>query len=109
MAALTVQAVSLAGVVPSATAAAALGDTFVNDGRTFLKVINGAGAPINVTIDSVINCDQGEDHNVVVAVANGTTRYIGPFPPDRFNNASGAVSVTYSAVTSITVGAFRVA
>jgi hypothetical protein len=105
MAAIAIQQISQAGIVPTAAAASVAGDTFINNGRTFLKVINGAAAPINVTINSLVNCNQGSDHDVVVAVANGTTAYIGPFSMDRFNNSAGLASVTYSAVTTVTVAA----
>jgi hypothetical protein len=109
MAALTVQTVSLTGLTATATAAATLGDTFVNNGRTIFRAINGSGSPIVVTVDSVINCNQAQDHNVVVSVASGATTDIGPFPMDRFNSgATGAVSVTYGGVTSLTVAAISI-
>ncbi|MGL5116512.1 MAG: hypothetical protein ACRC7C_14430 [Beijerinckiaceae bacterium] len=114
MAALTVQNIVEAGLANALTAAAGGGDTFVNpeDQTTFLMVTNGGGGSINVTCTSqVTNAAVPGLGNVtmsdrVVAVPNGATRMIGPFPP-RFNNASGAVAVSYSGVTSVTVGAFR--
>lgn len=106
---LSVQAVSLTGVVPSFSAATVtVGDKFLNNGRVYVEVINGAGAPINVTVDSLVNCNQGHDHNITVAVANGTRKKIGPFPMSIFNDASGYVTVICSSVTSITLGAFSV-
>lgn len=105
MALLTVQKITTAGVVTSLAAAAALGDTFANNGRTFIRVANGSGAPITVTVNSVTACNQGFDHDVAVSVAAGATKEIGPFPIDRFNNNAGVASVAYSAVTDVTVGA----
>jgi hypothetical protein len=109
MAVLTVTDVTpVTGVVQTLTAAAGGGDSFPNaDGRTYFVVTNGGGSSITVTINSVTPCDQGADHDGGGAVANGTTRTFGPFQPRRFNNASGAIDVTYSGVTSVTVGAFR--
>ena len=106
MAALTVQSASLAGTAVSLAAAGASGDTFTNDGNTVLVVDNASGASIDVTVDSPTLCNQGEAHDVVVSVGAGAQKMIGPFPVDRF---STTVSVTYSATTSVTVAARKVA
>jgi hypothetical protein len=68
---------------------------------------SGALGSINVTINSQKACDQGFDHDIVVAVPNGGERLIGPFS-DRFADASGQVLITYSGVTSVTVAALEV-
>ena len=107
MADLTVQVISLLGIVPSLTAAAAGGDAFLNSGREYLHVKNGGGASIDVTVDSVAVCNQGVDHNAVVAVAAAAEKLIGPFPKARFNDAAEKVQVTYSGVTTVTVAAVR--
>lgn len=104
---LTVQQIVLAGTVISAEAANVDGNYFVNDGRTWLRVINGSAGSINVTINSQTLCDQGFDHDQVVAVGAGVTKEIGPFETKRFN-LNGYVHVTYSAVTSITVAAIKI-
>lgn len=103
MATLSVQDINTAGVTLSFAAAAGGGDQFSNDGKTLLYVKNGGGGSINVTIASQRACDQGATHNTVVAVANGSEKTIGPFPPERYNDASGNAQVTYSGVTSVTV------
>ena len=51
-------------------------------------------------------CDQGHDHDVTVNVPSSGERLIGPFTR-RFNDELGRVNVSYSAVTSVTVAAFR--
>jgi hypothetical protein len=108
MAALTVQQLSLAGVVTTTAAAASGGDTFVNNGKTWVRVVNGSGSPITVTANSLVNCNMGHDHDIAVSVGAGATKEIGPFPMDRFNSSAGAVSLTYSAVTDVTVGAISI-
>lgn len=107
MALLTVQIATVAGIVPSFVAAGAGGDTFSNTGRESLYVKNGSGASITVTINSLLNCDQGFDHDFVVTVAAGVDKVIGPFATNRFNDGGGLVGVTYSAVTTVTVAAVR--
>lgn len=100
---LLVQKFSEVGLTPAFSAAAATGDTFTNNGSTYLFVKNQDAAAMNVTVESATKCSQGFDHDLVVAVAAGTTEQIGPLPANRFNDAQGKVSVSYSAVTSVTV------
>lgn len=106
MADLTIQKINQTGIAPSFVAASSVGDTFANDGKTFLHVKNGGASPITVTIDSVAPCNYGFDHDVQVTVGAGAEQIIGPFETYRFNT-DGKVSVSYSGVTSVTVAAFR--
>jgi hypothetical protein len=108
MANLNVQKIELSGLNPSYVAAAAGGDEFVNSGRAFIHVKNGGASSIDVTVDSQTPCSQGYDHDAVVAVPASEERMIGPFPKDRFNDASEKVQITYSDVTSVTVAAIEV-
>ena len=105
MSELVVQANSLAGLSPEFSAADAAGDTFRNNGRTLLHVQNGGAGAVTVTIESRKQCDQGYDHNVVANVPAGETVILGPFRPERFNDAAGLVSVAYSDEASVTVAA----
>lgn len=106
---LTKQVITTAGVVVSQAAANADGSDFLNSGRCILIVNNGGASPINVTVDSKSSCSQGFDHDIVVAVAAGAEKHIGPFPQARFNDAStGKADVTFSAVTSVTVALVEV-
>lgn len=107
MATLTVATVSRAGTDIAGTSAAGGGDVFANDGYTFLKVTNGGGSSINVTIDCTQTLDGMAVTDPVVAVAAGATKLIGPFSPSLFNDANGRVGVGYSAVTSVTVAALK--
>lgn len=108
MATLAVQKITPAGTGPTYGAAAGGGDQFTNDGRTQFHVKNGSGSSINVTVNSIAACSQGFDHDLVVAVPAGGERMIGPFEPARFNDSNGLVSVTYSAVTTVTVAPLAV-
>jgi hypothetical protein len=107
MANLTVQKVVLTGLAPSYAAAAEGGDEFVNSGRVFIHVKNGSGGSIDITVDSQTPCNQGVDHNAVVAVGAGAEKMIGPFPKDRFNDTAGKVQVTYSAFADLTIAAIE--
>lgn len=104
---LSVQTISQTGLTPAFTAATVAGDSFINDGRAFLHVKNGGVSSITVTINSVQKCSQGFDHDLILDVAAGADKIIGPFDPKRFNDETGKVVVTYSDATSVTVAAFR--
>lgn len=104
MSVIAIQTIDLDG--EGADYAAAVGpDTFVNDGRTFLHCKNTNAATRTVTIDSTKACDQGFDHDqaVVIPATTGDVM-IGPFPTARFGTT---VTVTYSAVTNLSVAAFK--
>ncbi|HEV8360900.1 MAG TPA: hypothetical protein VGR28_10640 [Candidatus Thermoplasmatota archaeon] len=105
MAALTVQIIAQAGLGPTYAACAAGGDTFANDGRTFLHVKNTNAATRQVTVDADKLCSQGSDHNAVVTVPATTgDRMIGPFPLDQFPSVC---AITYDAVTNLTIAAVQ--
>lgn len=110
MAALTIQELNKSGVTISYAAAAGGGDEFANNGKTFLHVKNGGGSPINVTIASQVDDPPPGTaaSNVVIAVANGAEKMIGPFNQNGYNDTDGNVQVTYSGVTSVTVAAISV-
>jgi hypothetical protein len=105
MAVLTVQQAVPAGLAASAASAAGGGDQYPNNGKTLLKVINGGGSSIDVTIAPTNTVKGYSLEDIVVAVAGGATKYLGPYEPALFNNSSGRVAVAYSSVTSVTVAA----
>jgi hypothetical protein len=104
----TAQVVSLSGLSPVFTAAEAGGDEFATSGRDFLHVKNGHTSPQTVTVNSQVPCNQGADHDVVVAVPNGEERLIGPFPKPRFDDPAEKVQISYSGVTALTIAIIRV-
>ena len=108
MAKLTPQVIALAGITPTLVAAEAGGDNFENSGRDFIHIKNANAAAMDVIINSQVNCNQGVDHDISVTIPATTgEKFIGPFPKDRFNDASGLVQITYSAVTDVTIGIVR--
>lgn len=115
MATLTPAVITEAGVAISLSAAAGGGDQFANpsDARTYLHVNNGGGGSITVTITAQVASAQVPGKGLMTkangggSVANGAAKVFGPFPAEMFNDANGNVQVTYSGVTSVTVGAFR--
>lgn len=116
MATLTVQTVTSSGVTPTYVSAAVAGDQVANpDGDTFVHVKNTSTASKVVTVtaqqtsvSNVPGYGTLTKSSVTVTVPATTgDKLIGPFPLLAFNNASGRLAVTYSAVTSLTIAALR--
>lgn len=116
MAALTIQDVTVAGITPSYTAAAAGGDTVApgTDTRPLnLHVKNGGGSSITVTVTDPTSQNPGAatsfNPNAAITVTNAQERMI-RLDPSRFRDTStGNIAIGYSAVASVTVGVFRTA
>lgn len=114
MAQLAITTPALTGTAPTATAASAGGDTVANPkGTTMLRVINGGGGSINVTLTPASSARPADGQwpamtlsPIVVAVPAGAARLIGPIPP-VFNDVNGNVAIAYSGVTSVTVEAIQ--
>ena len=87
--------------------AASGGDEFANDEKTELHVYNGSASAVTVTVVATRRCSNGflEDH--VDVVPSGEWWRMGPFLHSRFGNGQRLVSITYSAVTSVTVAVQR--
>lgn len=78
------------------------GNTFVNDSRTFLVVINASGGSLTVTVAIPAGPQtQNASTTKTYAVANGKTAFLGPFP-NYFNQSTGLVNVDWSTGTSVT-------
>lgn len=111
MAAIAIQQPVLAGLNPSYAACTGGGDTVPgNDGKVMLHVKNGSGGALTVTVASQRPTVAGyTPANNAVSVPAAGERMIGPFDPAAFNDSTGSLVVTYSAVTSLTIAAVRVA
>lgn len=105
MAALSAQTLDADGTAVTLAAAAGGGDTFNNDGgQAIFVVFNGGGSPITVTFDSRVTPGPGEaQQDRAQAVAAGERRYFTKIE-NAFSDDDGTVHVSYSGVTSVTVG-----
>lgn len=95
------------GITPTYAAADATGDNFVNNGKTFLYILNGGVGAVTCTVTNQIADNLGgaaSTHNVAVTCPNGTIpTVIGPLDPVRFNDGNSRANVTWSGVTSVTI------
>jgi len=116
MATLSVQEAVFTGLAFTYGSASAA-DVFANDGKTFLVFLNGNASSRTLTLagnafskpgfGDVSAADAGETVTLPGSGTNGGRQIVGPFPPDRFNNASGQVSYTLDDATGMTVAAVR--
>jgi hypothetical protein len=109
MALLATNAITVAGTVETLAAASAGGDTIKPDVGAFLAVKNADASSKTVTLVTPGTLPTGDAYpDKVYTVANGTTQYI-PVPPAIYRDpTTGLCAITYSAVTSVTVGMFQV-
>jgi hypothetical protein len=77
----------------------------------FLRINNGGGSPITVTM--TVPAARTYEPNVAItspaiSVTNGQSRMIGPIDAATFQDpTTGLCTITYSGVTTVTVGAFN--
>jgi len=83
------------------------GDTFQNDGRTFLFVKSMATTTVSIHVSAVGSCSDGYLHPLTYVMGAGFQGPIGPFQRRRFNDVGGRVKVDYSG--SVAVAEFGVA
>lgn len=106
MALLAVQQASLAGTPVTYAAASAGGDTFpVPSSATSLRVKNGSGSPMTVTLAFPGTTSYGvaNPSRTSASIAAGGEVVIGPIPQSAVDTNTGVASVTYSSATSVTV------
>lgn len=106
MATLSVQTLSSPTLLtPTMNSAAAAGDEFANNGKTFLVFANSSGGAITVTFTTPLTVNGVAVADPTVSVADGATRAIvGPFSEATYNNSNGRVAMTYSSHTGLSVG-----
>ena len=97
----TVQNTAPGGTAITAAAVAAT-DTFANDGKVLLKVINGGASPDTVSITPQAKIGGLSLTVLTGSVTNGATKYFGPFDPTTYNDSTGLVEVAHSYTTSVT-------
>ena len=109
MALLATQTVGFTGVQPSLAAATGGGDTFTPGANMFLYVNNAGGSSITVTVTTPGTVRGLGIADISVSVTNGQVRFIKISPADfTMDPTTGLGTISYSGVTSVTVGAFQV-
>lgn len=109
MALISTQTVTSAGLTPSLQACAAGGDTYSPSATTMLYIKNGDTVQHTVTVHTTATAYGQPISNVAIPVPAGSEIMAGPFDPGEVANpATTLASLTYDAVTSMTVAAISV-
>jgi len=112
MATLTTQVVNRAGTIPTYGAATGGGDAMSCSDDSFLHVKNGGGSAITVTLAIPAGASGYPNvayTNTIVSVGNGSEKMIGPIKAAIYADpVTGLCTITYSAVTSVTVASVQV-
>jgi len=103
---LAVQQISLAGIEPTLDTGHADGHAFSNDGRTFIRVVNGATA-VDVTVPTTQTVQGFAVADHTVTVPENESRDIGPFPVGLFNQSDNTVHVDFDDESNVTIAALR--
>ncbi len=110
MAVLPLRSIALTGADPTLQAAAVGGDTFANT-NAYILVRNTDTVAHTVTVASRITASPGiAAANVAVSVPASATRMIGPFGGTNAGSlvdTAGVVTLTYDAVTGVTIALVR--
>jgi len=89
-------------------AAAATGDQWLNTGREVLVISNTDSGSHDVSVDVQAEPDGKEVTERTVSVVNATTKVLGPFPTNVYNDEGGYAHITYSALTGMKVQVVRI-
>lgn len=91
------------------------GDSFFMTGKEIVIFNNGSGGTITITLSTVVAAVPDNFgvtnavHDITLAVPAGKIGIWGPAALNRFKDVNGNAQLTYSGVTTLTVGVFRVA
>jgi hypothetical protein len=92
--------------------AAALSQTFGNDGKVWLLIKNGSGGTINATFTAQQKVQDGAATplsvgNRTIAIPTLKSYLAGPFSPSIFNDANSEVTLGFDSITTVTIQALR--
>jgi len=98
-----------AAITMRTPAGGALTDTVTNDGTTMLRFVN-TGSSHTCVVEAQTTCSWGATHDISVIIPATTGDvWLGPFPTARFNDTTGALTITWGAVvTGVTFGALSI-
>lgn len=106
MATFTVQTVTRSGVQPTYNTAAVAGDEFINDGKIWTHIKNGA-VILNITFETTITVDGLAVADLVVNVPATEEKVIGVFPTGWYNDGANKVQMTYDDESNVTIAVMK--
>jgi hypothetical protein len=106
---MTPTAISTAGVSETMYAGVTDGMQFVNNSKTWVRIVNSNGDTITATFVTPRQVGGLDVADLDITVAGSDTRLVGPFPAATYDNAGKIVHIDISptaSATNITFGAF---
>ncbi len=107
---IVVQQITRTGLEETTVAAETDGNSWNNTGKEILHIINGATDCI-ITVDTPRGVDGQVTTSRTVTCTANEERFIGPFPPEDFNQRGSLgdiVHVDYDVITNVTVAVIRI-
>ncbi len=114
---LSVQTLSLAGLLSSTFASASTGDKFTNEGNTFLLFsnTNASSRTLTMTVQNAAVAPAGYNPLTVAnptitlpgSGTNGGIAMVGPFGTVQFNDSNGQTNYTLDVATGMNVAVIR--
>ena len=107
---IAVQNIVIGGTTVTFTGSLSASNNYMirNDGKTFIRVVNGSGGSIVVTIVTQNQVGGNAIADRTVTVLTMTEQNIGPFPPSIYNNGDGDIDVSFNVITSLTLAALHI-
>ena len=108
MALLDVTPLTRDGIPVAAVPCDAAGDEFSNHANTFIYISNqdASSKVVSFIIQTIIDGQSVPPRTVTVLA--GQSVLLGPYPANTYNDTSGLMSLTYDAVTSLSIQIFRI-
>jgi len=108
MATYSAEAITAGGLVATIRSAAA-GDKIVPDANVIIRVTNGSGGEVDLTIAAYGTTRYGSTNAAkVVSIAASANRVIPLGYPEYINPADGLIALTWESTTSVTYTVERV-
>lgn len=104
--ALTIQNIHRNGLTPSYASANVDGHSIQNGGQEFIHV-KTVGTACTVTVETPNTVDGQAIGDRTIVIGTNSERLIGPFPARDYSRSDGTVNINFSAVTAVTIAAFR--
>lgn len=108
MARIQTQQISQGGLQPSLQACSAGGDSYAPTSTTILFVKNGDSSQHTVTIHTTAVAYGQPISNIAVPVPAGAEMLLGPYEPGEVQQPDGTATITYDAVTNLTIAALEI-
>jgi hypothetical protein len=114
MATIVAQKILQSGLVPTYSPASVGGDKLLNTGIQYFHVRNASGATITASVVPVVTVfidpvlGRLVKLTATLTLAAGESGFLGPFETGAFNDTQGFITITCSAIPSVSVAALYI-